>query len=266
VINALAREYDVPLQIVDVGVDHDFGAAAGLVQRKSRRGSRDFTVEPALTMHECTQAIEVGKALVTPLAPGAVLLLGEMGIGNSTSAAALAAALLGLGPEQAVGPGTGVGERGRARKIEAVRAGLALHGCAMSERAEPEQRDATHVLAALGGYELAALVGAIEAAAAGRVLVLLDGFITGVAALIAARRTPAVRSLLVASHQSAEPAHAPVLHALALEPLLRLELRLGEGSGAMLALGLLRAGCRVMREVRTFAEANIERPELPDGR
>jgi nicotinate-nucleotide--dimethylbenzimidazole phosphoribosyltransferase len=264
VINALAREYDVALHIVDVGVDHDFGAAAGLVQRKVGRGSRDFTTAPALTMDECARASEVGRELVAALPFGSVLLLGEMGIGNSTSAAALAAALLALPPEQAVGPGTGVGERGRLRKIEAVGLGLARHGFAACDRAEAEQRDPTRVLAALGGYELAALVGAIEAAAVRRMLVVLDGFITGVAALIAARRTPHVRPFLVASHESAEPAHRPVLEALGLEPLLRLGLRLGEGSGAVLALGLLRAGCRVMREVRTFAEANIERPELDE--
>ncbi|HEX6241118.1 MAG TPA: nicotinate-nucleotide--dimethylbenzimidazole phosphoribosyltransferase [Polyangiales bacterium] len=265
VINALAREYAVPLEIIDVGVDHDFGDAAGLIQRKIARGTHDFTRQPALTADQCTRACAVGSERVARLRERAPLLLGEMGIGNSTSASALAAALLGLSPEASVGPGTGVGAAGRARKIEAVQRALALHGYARGETGEARARDATEVLTALGGYEIAALVGAIEQAAARRMLVLLDGFITGVAALVAARRTPAVLPFLVASHQSAEPAHAAVLDALSLEPLLALRMRLGEGSGAMLAFGLLRAGCRVMREVRTFAEANIDHPDAGEG-
>jgi nicotinate-nucleotide--dimethylbenzimidazole phosphoribosyltransferase len=204
-----------------------------------------------MSADECQRALAAGAELVSSLPELSVLLLGEMGIGNSTSASALAAGLLGLTPEAAVGPGTGVGARGRERKLEAVRSGLALHSA----------RDATGLLACVGGFEIAALVGAIEAAATRRVMVLLDGFITGVAALIALRRSPRVAPFLVASHLSAEPAHRAVLAALALAPLLALEMRLGEASGALLGFGLLRAGCRLMREVRTFEEANIERPE-----
>jgi nicotinate-nucleotide--dimethylbenzimidazole phosphoribosyltransferase len=244
----------VPLHVVDVGVDHDFLEAEGLIRRKVARGTRDFTAEPAMTSDECTRALAVGAEVVAELPLLSVLLLGEMGIGNSTSAAALAAGLLQLAPEAAVGPGTGVGARGRERKLRAVRSGLARHPA----------RDATGLLTCLGGYEIAALVGAIEAAAQRRVLILLDGFITGVAALIALRRTPAVAPFLVASHLSAEPAHEAVLGALGLSPLLALEMRLGEASGALLGFGLLRAGCRVMREVRTFEEANIERPDVAE--
>jgi nicotinate-nucleotide--dimethylbenzimidazole phosphoribosyltransferase len=252
VVNAFAREQRVQLHVVDVGVDHDFGEAAGLIHRKVRRGTRDFTLEPAMTAVECEAALEAGRELVRGLPELDVLLLGEMGIGNSTSAAALAAGLLVLAPEHATGPGTGVDAAGRARKLRAIERALALHAA----------RDPDALLRNLGGFEVAALIGALEAAAERRALVLLDGFITGVAALLAVRRRPALAPFLVASHLSAEPAHAPVLAALGLRPLLALDMRLGEGSGAVLAMGLLRAACRVMREVRTFEEANIERPEL----
>lgn len=251
VVNAFAREHNLKLHIVDVGVDHDFGAAAGLVHAKVRRGTRDFTTEPAMTSDECAAAIRAGHKLVQDLPELEVLLLGEMGIGNSTSAAAITAALLSLAPEQAVGAGTGVDSQGRQRKQQVIALGLARH----------TDRDPTIVLSALGGFEIAALVGAIEAAAERRVLIMLDGFITGAAALVAARRSPHVLPYLVASHLSAEPAHQAILSALNLHPLLSLDMRLGEGSGAALALGLVRAACRTMSEVRTFAEANIDRPE-----
>jgi nicotinate-nucleotide--dimethylbenzimidazole phosphoribosyltransferase len=251
VVNALAREHDLALHVIDVGVDHDFSGARGLVQRKVARGTRDFTQQAAMSANECALAIAHGAEVVRELPALSVLLLGEMGIGNSTSAAALAAALLSLSPEQSVGPGTGVSDAARVRKLKAVETALRLHATG-----DPDQ-----LLARLGGFEIAAMVGAIEAASERRALVLLDGFITGVAALIAARRTPSVRPFLVAAHLSAEPGHRAVLDALALRPLLALDMRLGEGSGAVLAYGLLRAGCRVMREVRTFEEANIDRPE-----
>jgi nicotinate-nucleotide--dimethylbenzimidazole phosphoribosyltransferase len=251
VVNALSREQGVELHVVDVGVNHDFAGAAGLVQRKVARGTRDFTEGPAMTAAECALAMAHGREVVHALPKLPVLLLGEMGIGNSTSAAALAAALLSLSPEESVGPGTGVSDAARQRKLWAVRSALDLHASS----------DPDGLLASLGGFEIAALVGAIEAACERRALVLLDGFITGVAALLASLRTPTIAPFLVAAHLSAEPAHRAVLAALSLRPLLSLDMRLGEGSGAVLAYGLLRAGCRVMREVRTFEEANIERPE-----
>jgi nicotinate-nucleotide--dimethylbenzimidazole phosphoribosyltransferase len=250
VVNALAREQGVTLHVVDVGVNHDFAGARGLVHKKVARGTRDFTVEPAMSVEQCALAIAHGAEVVRALPELSVLLLGEMGIGNSTSAAALAAALLSLKPEQSVGPGTGVADAALRRKLAAVQTALRLHASS----------DPDCLLASLGGFEIAAMVGAIEAARERRALVLLDGFITGVAALVASLRTPLVIPFLVAAHLSAEPAHAAVLSALKLRPLLALDMRLGEGSGAVLAYGLVRAGCRVMREVRTFEEANITRP------
>ncbi len=251
VVNAFARRESVPVHVVDLGVDHDFGDAGGLIQRKIRRGTRNLRREAAMTEEECEAAIAAGAQVVRALGALDVLLLGEMGIGNSTSAAALVAALLGLTPEAVAGRGTGIDDVGLGRKHRVIADALALHA----------GDDPTLLLARLGGLEIAGLVGAIEAAVERGVPVLLDGFITGAAALVAARRKPGIVPFLLAAHRSAEPAHGLVLSSLGLRPLLELDMRLGEGSGAVLAVSLLRAACAVMREVRTFEEANIERPE-----
>jgi nicotinate-nucleotide--dimethylbenzimidazole phosphoribosyltransferase len=249
VVNAFARGQRVGLHVVDVGVDHDFGEARGLIDKKVRRGTRNFVRESAMTVEECDRAIAAGREVVGALPSLDVLALGEVGIGNSTSAAALAAALLDLAPEQAVGRGTGVGDEALLHKRAVVASALTLHASGGS---------VDELLQRLGGYEIAALVGAIEAAAARGALIVLDGMITGVAALIAVRRQPAAAGYLVAAHQSPEPAHGPLLRALGLTPLFQLQMRLGEGSAALLALPLLRAACALMRDVRTFAEANID--------
>jgi nicotinate-nucleotide--dimethylbenzimidazole phosphoribosyltransferase len=205
-----------------------------------------------MTSDECARAEQVGREVVRALPALKVLALGEVGIGNSTSAAALTAALLSLSADDATGRGTGVDDAGLAHKRAVVARALALHG---------DTHDESELLRRLGGYEIAALVGAIEAAAERRALILLDGVITSVAALVATRRKPPLSSYLVASHRGTEPAHRAILAALGLRPLLELDLRLGEGSGATLAVGLVRAACALMSEVRTYEEANIERPE-----
>jgi nicotinate-nucleotide--dimethylbenzimidazole phosphoribosyltransferase len=256
VVNALARQQGLPVHVVDVGVDHDFGAAEGLIQRKVARGTRNIAREAAMTPAQCEAAMEAGRASVRALGELDLLVLGEMGIGNSTSAAALCAALLGLDAHTMTGAGTGVAGTRLDTKREVVARALYLHAAG--------DVSAEVLLARLGGFEIAAMVGAIEEAAKRATLVLLDGYIVGAAALVAARRNPAVLACLRAAHVGAEPGHAHVLTALGLTPLLALGLRLGEGSGAVLALGLVRSACAVMREVRTFEEANITRPEVDD--
>jgi nicotinate-nucleotide--dimethylbenzimidazole phosphoribosyltransferase len=251
VVNAFARQYGVPVHVVDVGVDHDFGEGARLMQKKVRRGTRNLAREAAMTHAERDAGIEAGSDVVASLAELQVLALGEMGIGNSTSAAALVASLLGVSAERVTGRGTGIDDDRLLHKQQVIARALTLHATS----------DPNEALARLGGFEVAALVGAIEAACRRRALVLLDGLITSAAALVAVRRNPAVLPHLVAAHESAEPAHPLVLAALGLRPLLRLDMRLGEGSGAVLAVGLVRAACATMHEVRTFTEANIERPE-----
>jgi nicotinate-nucleotide--dimethylbenzimidazole phosphoribosyltransferase len=247
-VNAFARQGGIALTVADLGVDHDFGSATGIVHAKVRRGTRNLAVDAAMTKAECEAAIASGRGLLPDCD---LLAIGEMGIGNSTSAGALVCALLGEEPEVIVGRGTGIGDKTWARKLAAVRRGLARGG-------DP--------LVSLGGYEIAALVGVMEAAAERGIPVVLDGFITGAAALYAVQRTPSVRGALIAGHRSAEAGHGRVLEALGLVPLLDLAMRLGEGSGAALAMGLVEAGCRTLSEMRTFEEAGIEEANDERGR
>lgn len=255
VVNALARRMGAEVRVVDVGVDHDFGAATGVVHAKVARGTRSLALHDAMTREQAEQAILAGMDAVHVLGPVDVIAVGEVGIGNTTSAAALFALLTGATADEAVGRGTGVGDATMARKADAVHRALERTGAT----------DAIGKLAAAGGYEIAALAGTILAAAARRVPVVLDGFITGVAALVAVELAPAARGHLIASHRSAERAHTAVLDALGLAPLLELDLRLGEGTGAVLALPLVEAACALLRDVRTFREAGIEEPLDPRG-
>jgi nicotinate-nucleotide--dimethylbenzimidazole phosphoribosyltransferase len=255
VVNALARRMGAEVRVVDVGVDHDFGAATGVVHAKVARGTRSLARHDAMTREQAEQAILAGMDAVHVLGRVDVIALGEVGMGNTTSAAALFALLAGATADEAVGRGTGVGDAAMARKAEAVRRAIERTGAT----------DAVGKLAAAGGYEIAALAGTILAAAARRIPVVLDGFITGVAAMVAVELAPAARGHLIASHRSAEQAHTAVLDALGLAPLLDLDLRLGEGTGAVLALPLAEAACALLRDVRTFREAGIEEPVDPRG-
>ena len=259
VVNALARQAGAPLTVADLGVDHAFGATATLAQEKVRRGTRNFCNEAAMSVEEVAAAIAAGQRVLADLGPIDVVALGEVGIGNTTSAAALAAARLGLAPADVAGAGSGLGPQGRSRKADAIARALALHG-------EAAAADPTEALRRLGGLEIAGMVGAIEEAARRRIPVVLDGFIVGVAALIAVARTPDARRVLIAGTRSPEPAHDRVLAALGLAPLLDLGLRLGEASGAALALGLVQAACRVAAEVATVEEANVEIAAVPGAR
>jgi nicotinate-nucleotide--dimethylbenzimidazole phosphoribosyltransferase len=245
-IGVLARALDAELVVADVGLR---GApAAGVRNHRVAAGSADITAGPALTADELRGAIEVGHALASALASRReVIVLGEIGIGNTTVAAALLAALTGLSPAAVCGRGTGLDAQGLEHKRAVVAAALAANPV---DRSDPLQ-----CLRALGGLELAALVGAILGAAAGRRPILLDGFATGVAALATCRLQPAARDYLLAGHRSAEPAHDRVLTELGLEPLLDLRLRLGEASGAALATPLIGLAARLHAEMHTFAEA-----------
>jgi nicotinate-nucleotide--dimethylbenzimidazole phosphoribosyltransferase len=252
-VNVLCRQHDVRLLVADVGVDHDFGTATGLFHRKVRRGTRNFLRDAAMTREELERALAAGADLIAQVPESEVIGLGEMGIGNTTAASALMLALTRFDMDEVVGLGTGISETTLQRKREVVSAALRIHA----------PLDATDALRRLGGFEIAALVGAIEAAARSGRLIVLDGFITGVAALIARERTPSVARHLVAGHVGAERGHRRLLAWLGLRPLLDLELRLGEGSGAVLGLSLVQSAVRLMREMRTFEEANVERPLDP---
>jgi nicotinate-nucleotide--dimethylbenzimidazole phosphoribosyltransferase len=245
-INVLARQAGARLLVVDAGVAAPV-EAEGVLPLRIAAGTTSFTSGPAMSEGHARRGLEAGAGLVASLAPVDVVALGEMGIGNTTSASAVTAALLGADPEQVCGRGTGVDEAGLARKVDAVRRGLAAN----------PSREPIAVLAGVGGFELAVLAGVVLACARERIAVLLDGFITTAAALVAVRLEPAASEVLIASHRSPEPGHTLLLTELGLEPLLDLSLRLGEGTGAALALPLLRSAVAILAEMATFADAGV---------
>jgi nicotinate-nucleotide--dimethylbenzimidazole phosphoribosyltransferase len=249
-ICVLAREAGAELHVVDAGVAEPYEHPA-IRSARIGAGTANAAAGPAMRRPEASDAIERGASLARELArSGAtVVALGDMGIGNTTSAAALACALLGRDPQGMCGPGTGLDAGGVAHKVAVVERMLAAN--------RPDRDDPLAALAALGGFEIALLAGVALGAAAERAVVLLDGFITGVAALVAVRLDPALGRYLVASHRSPEPGHAVVLDELGLEPLLDLGLRLGEGSGAALALPLLASARAILVEMATFEAAGV---------
>jgi nicotinate-nucleotide--dimethylbenzimidazole phosphoribosyltransferase len=250
-ISVLARELGSRLEVVDAGTLAET-PMHGVVTDKPRRGTRDFSMEMALQAAELAFAFDCGRRTVARSSEGKpdLLILGEMGIGNTTSAAAIAAALLQVKAEAIAGHGTGIDAAGRAHKARVIDAALARHGLAAD--ASPER-----VLCAVGGLEIAAISGAIIAAAQDRIPLLIDGFIVSVAALTAVRINPSCRPYLIFSHRSAEQGHRIVLDGLDAHPLLDLDLRLGEGSGAALALPLVRSACVLHNGMATFAEAAV---------
>lgn len=247
-INVIARAVGADVVAVDVGVDAPAGTL-GILDRKVRRGTRDLADGPALTRDEALHALRVGFELASQHASATdVFVLADMGIGNTTAAAAVTVALTGVPAERAVGPGTGVAPDTVARKAGIVAAAAARTG---------PRDDPLAVLAEVGGLEIAALAGAVLGAARAGRAVVVDGFITGAAALAAVSMCDAARGYLVASHRSAEPGHAVQLEALGLDPLLALDLRLGEGTGGALALPLVEAAAALLREMATFASAGV---------
>lgn len=252
-IAVLARELGLPLHLRDVGT-LAADAVAGATVDKPCRGTRDLSVEAAMSGGELSHALDAGRRAVDEAGAGAdLLLLGEMGIGNTTAASALACALAGLPPAALVGAGTGLDDVGIGLKQAVVERALALHRDAVAAAAQP----ALEALRRLGGLEIAALAGAMIAAAQRGVPVLVDGFIVSAAALAAVRINPGARAWLLFAHCSAERGHGHLLEALEATPLLQLDLRLGEGSGAALALPLLRLACALHNDMATFEEAAV---------
>jgi nicotinate-nucleotide--dimethylbenzimidazole phosphoribosyltransferase len=247
-VNVLARHVGARVVVADLGVAAPLAGHLGIVRCRVAAGTRSITQGPAMTREEAVRAIAAGAALVEDATPDCVGT-GEMGIGNTTAASALTAALTGADPAMVTGRGTGVTDDVWVRKVEAVRQALAVN--------RPDAGDALGVLAAVGGLEIAGLVGVILAGAARRVPVVLDGFIATAAALVAARLAPAARDYLIAAHRSTEPGHVRLLEALGLTPYLELSMRLGEGTGAALGIGLLRAALACYREMATFKDAGV---------
>ncbi len=250
-ISVLARTLGLALEVIDAGTLAP-EAIPGVIADKPRNGTSDFSREPALTAAEVVFALEAGRRAIARQAERKpeLVILGEMGIGNTTSAAAIAAALLPCPPAEIVGSGTGLDGEGRARKARVLAEALALHGLTGSAPVEA-------VLPAVGGLEIIAMVGAIIAAAQARLPILIDGFIVTVAALAAIRLNPTCRPWLMFSHRSAERGHGLLLDALGARPLIDLDLRLGEASGAATALPILRLACALHNGMATFAEAAV---------
>ena len=250
-VSVLARQHRLNLTVVDCGVRHDFAPREGLLVRKVAPGTADASLGPAMSMAQCEQAIANGMALMRDL-PGNAVLLGEMGIGNSSAAALLLARISGQDIDACTGAGTGLDAAGRAHKRKVLRGVLELHAAAT---------DPLAALAALGGFEIATLVGAVLQAAQERRVIVLDGFIASAAVLVANALRPHVVQRCIAAHESAEPGHRLLLNYLELQPLLQLDLRLGEGSGAALAWPLLESACCILRDMASFESAGVSRQE-----
>lgn len=250
-INALAANARARVIVVDAGVASELPAHPGLRRAAIRQGSANLRREAAMTSAEAVALIHAGAQLVADEAAQGLdlLALGEMGIGNTTAAACLTCVFTGIDAEQATGRGTGIDDAGLANKRLVVAAAVA--------RANTSASDPLHALAELGGLEIALLVGATLEAAARRIPIVLDGYITTSAALVAAALSPHAPHFMVAAHRSAEPGHRAALAVLGLRPLLELDMRLGEGSGAALAIPLIQGATTAMRDMATFNEAGV---------
>lgn len=253
-ITVLARALDAQFQVVNVGTVGELPVLPGVSDRRIAAGTANLRTQSAMTAQQCLQALQIGADVVDGIPDSELFIGGEMGIANTTSATALACALLGLVPQQLVGRGTGVDAAGLQRKTDVIADALHIHAAALTSPLA--------ILTALGGFEIAALAGAYVRCAQRGTPVLVDGFICTAAALVACRINPTIAPWLLFSHASAERGHRLLLESLLLEspvarPLLDLDLRLGEGSGAALAVPLLRLACALHAGMASFADAGV---------
>ena len=250
-INVLARHIGAEVRVVDVGVDADLKPHPLLVSRKVRRGTRNMTQEPAMTFEELDQALTVGWDMAEEAKKEGVsiLVLGEMGIGNTTAASAVVSALLKVKPELVTGRGTGIDDDTWNAKVRAIEKALHLHQTVLN--------DPLQILEHVGGYEIAAMTGALLGCAHHHLPVIVDGWVVSASTLAAAQLNPSILDYVFFGHESEEKGHRIVLEALRTRPIIHLGMRLGEGSGAALALGILEAAVRIYNEVATFDEAQV---------
>jgi len=249
-INVLARQHGLGLSVIDAGVDAEFGAHPALIDAKIRRGTRDYSAEPAMTREECLAALERGASIASMLVErGAnALVLGEMGIGNTASSTLLMHGITGRSLELCVGRGTGLDDAGVARKLAVLKA---------ARSRAPAVADPIGLLMEFGGYEIAMLSGAMLGGAAKRAVIVIDGFTVTVASALAARLEPRVLDYAVFGHRSAEQAHRALLGHLGVEPLLDLGMRLGEGTGGAASVSLLRSAISLFTDMATFESAGV---------
>lgn len=254
-INALARHAGADVIVVDMGVDADFEALPGLLSRKIGRGTRNFSQEPAMTREQAVQSLETGISLAFSSLDSGIDLVGtgEMGIANTTAASAICAAMTGLPVDQVTHRGTGIDDRTLDNKIAVIRRAL--------DGRRPDPQDPVDVLAKVGGFEIGGIAGLIVGCAAAGIPVIVDGFISTAGAVIASELHPQIREYLFAAHRSVEIGHVHLLEKMGLRPILQLDMRLGEGTGAALAMTIFEASLRALREVATFESAGVSRGE-----
>lgn len=250
-ISVLAKAQDALLHVYNCGTAYPIELLTGVTDRSIAAGTANFLHQAAMTETQCSQALAIGKeAVENALAQGCDLFIaGEMGIANTTPATAIASTLLSVDPAQITGRGTGIDDAALAHKIEVIRQGIERHQSALISPLSTLQH--------LGGFEIAAIAGAYIAAAQAGLPILVDGFISSAAALVAVKHNPSVRDWMLFAHASAEPGHATMMQALAAKPLLDLGMRLGEGSGAGVAISLLRLACDLHNQMATFADAGV---------
>jgi nicotinate-nucleotide--dimethylbenzimidazole phosphoribosyltransferase len=250
-VNVLARHAGAEVRVVDIGVDHDFAPVAGLISRKVARGTKNFAKGPAMTREQALAAIGVGIELARQAAAEGVAMVGtgEMGIGNTTPSSAIISALSGKPVREVTHRGTGINDAALANKIRVIEQGLTVN--------RPDTGDPLDVLAKVGGLEIAGIAGLVLGCAACRIPVVSDGFISTAGALIASELHPAVKDYLFAAHQSVEIGHRFMMERIGIEPILDLGMRLGEGTGAALAMMLIEGGVKILGEMATFAQAGV---------
>jgi nicotinate-nucleotide--dimethylbenzimidazole phosphoribosyltransferase len=254
-INVLSRQTGARVVVVDVGVAVEMRGTEGLLYRNVAHGTADFSQGPAMTAAQAERAIQVGiDVLDAEWQAGLDLVAtGEMGIGNTTPSSAIIAAMAGLSAADVTGRGTGIDDAGHARKVAVIEKSLAVN--------KPNPDDAFDVLCKVGGFEIAGLAGVILGAAQRRIPVVIDGFISGAAAVIAAGMAPGVKPYLIASHRSVEIGHTAMLNLLGMKPVVELNLQLGEGTGAVLAFNIIESAIRLLNEMATFGEAGVSEKE-----
>jgi nicotinate-nucleotide--dimethylbenzimidazole phosphoribosyltransferase len=253
-VNALARLHDVELHVVDVGVDADFQGVTGLHHHKVANGTRNMLQEAAMDNEQMALALGVGAKLASEAAAAgqSLVAIGEMGIGNTTSASAITCALTGASPELATGRGTGLDSTAQKRKIRVVESVLARHFHDLSRPLPP-----LDILRCVGGFEIAAMAGMVLAASSNKLGVVMDGFISSAAAALAVAIEPNTLGYLIAGHRSQEPGHALLLEHLNLKPVLNLDMRLGEGTGAVLAMSIVESAIYLYSQMATFTSAGV---------
>jgi nicotinate-nucleotide--dimethylbenzimidazole phosphoribosyltransferase len=250
-INVISRQIGARVVVVDIGVAADISDYAGILHKKIAPGTQNMCKGPAMTLDQALRSIETGIEIVNAeIQKGLdIVSTGDMGIGNTTASAAICAVITRKTPDGVTGRGTGLDDKGLAKKVATIDRALALN--------KPNPADALDVLAKVGGLEIGGLAGVILGAAAHRVPVMIDGFISGAGALIAAGLCPQAKDYMIAGHVSVEPGHKTLLDYLGLKPLLDLNMRLGEGTGAALGMELAETSCCILSEMATFAEAGV---------